>query len=230
VSSSFQTTSSQLQTLNSGVNSGLQTDVQQINSIAGSIATLNQQIVAAQAAGGGQAPNDLLDQRGALLSTLSGLTGVTTTSNADGSINVFVGNGTALVLDQNASTLTTVANPFDASELEVATTLNPTDIISSQLTTGDVGGLLAARTQAIDPAINQLGQVATALAQSANAQQNAGLDLNGQFGANLFSYTGPQAVASSGNTDATTATVSVNDIGSLTADNYLLNYPAAPTR
>ena len=40
----------------------------------------------------------------------------------------------------------------------------------------------AARTQVINPALNQLGQIATALTQSANAQQSSGLDLNGQFG------------------------------------------------
>jgi flagellar hook-associated protein 1 FlgK len=224
VASSLQTTSTQLQNLDTAINTGVRSDVQQINSIGSSIASLNTQIVAATAAGGGQAPNSLLDQRGALLTSLANLTGFTTTSNSDGSINVFIGTGTALVLDQNATALTTVGNPFNASQLEIATTVNPKDIISGQLTSGDLGGLLAARSQAVDPAINQLGQVATGLAQAANAQQNAGLDLNGQFGANLFSIGAPQATASVNNTDATTASVSVNNIGALTADNYLLTY------
>jgi flagellar hook-associated protein 1 FlgK len=224
VASSLQTTTAQLQNLGTSVNAGVTTDVQQINSLASSIASLNTQIVAATAQGGGQAPNSLLDQRGQALTTLANLTGVSTTSNADGSINVFIGNGMPLVVDQSATTLTTVSNPFNASQLEVATTTNPKDIISGQLTSGDLGGLLAARTQVIDPAINQLGQIATALTQSANTQQNAGLDLNGKFGANLFSIAAPQANASSNNTDATTATVSINNVGALTADNYLLTY------
>ncbi len=224
VASSFQNTTTQLQNLNTSINSGLSNDVQQINSIASSIAALNTQIVAATAAGGGQAPNTLLDQRGSLVSSLSALTNVSTTSNADGSLNVFIGSGTALVLDQDSTSLTTVGNPFNASQLEIATTANPKDIISNQLTAGDIGGLFAARTQAIDPAINQLGQVATALTQAANTQQAAGLDLNGQFGVNLFSIGAPAAIASSNNTDATTATVSVNNTGALSADNYLLTY------
>lgn len=224
VASSLQTTTTQLQNLNTGINAGVTSDVQQINSIAGSIATLNKQIVAATASGGGQAPNTLLDQRGALLNSLANLTGFSTTSNADGSINVFIGTGTALVLDQNTTALTTVGNPFNASQLEVATTVNPTDIISGQLNTGDLGGLLAARTQAVNPTINQLGQVATALSQAANAQQNAGLDLTGQFGANLFSIAAPQAIASSNNPDPTTASVSINNVNALTPDSYLLTY------
>ncbi|MFI4889203.1 MAG: flagellar hook-associated protein FlgK [Steroidobacterales bacterium] len=224
VASSFQNTTTQLQNLDASVNTGVTSDVQQINSIANSIKTLNTQIVAATAQGGGQAPNTLLDQRGALLTNLANLTGFTTTNNTDGSINVFVGNGTPLVLDQNTTTLTTVGNPFNAAQLEVATTTNPKVVISGQFTSGDLGGLLSARSQVIDPAINQLGQIATALAHSANAQQNAGLDLTGKFGATLFSVAAPQAIASSNNTDATTASVSVNNVGALTTDSYLLTY------
>ena len=44
---------------------------------------------------------------------------------------------------------------------------------------------------------------------TANAQQNAGLDLNGQLGANLFSVGAPQAIASSNNTGTATASVSI---------------------
>ena len=96
--------------------------------------------------------------------------------------------------------------------------------ISGSITSGDLGGLLSARSQVINPALNQLGQIATALSQSANSQQNSGLDLSGQFGANLFSVGAPLATASSNNTDATTATVSIANTGSLTADNYVLAY------
>jgi flagellar hook-associated protein 1 len=57
-------------------------------------------------------------------------------------------------------------------------------------------------------------------------QQNSGLDLSGQFGADLFSVGAPVATASSNNTDATTASVSIADTGALTADNYVLAYNA----
>ncbi len=152
--------------------------------------------------------------------------GVTTTSNSDGSINVFLGNGQPLVLDQNTYQLSTVPNQFNASQLEVASTASDGASITSSITSGDLGGLLAARTQAIDPALNQLGQIATAVAQSANTQQGSGLDLNGQLGSALFSVGAPVATASSANTDATTASVTLSNIGALTSDNYLLSYKA----
>jgi len=219
------TTSTQLNNLNSDVNARITSDVQQINSIGASIASLNQQIIVSSA-GGAQPPNELLDQRDQLVSSLSQLVGATTTSNNNGSLNVFVGNGQALVLDGVTTTLTTVPNQFNASQLEISTSASNGGSISNDITSGDLGGLLAARTQVINPALNQLGQIATALAQSANTQQNSGLDLNGKLGANLFSVGAPLATASSLNSDGTTASVSITNVGALTADNYLLKYSA----
>jgi flagellar hook-associated protein 1 FlgK len=214
------TTSTQLNNLSTDANTRITNDVQQINSIGTQIATLNQQI--AGNAGSGQSPNALLDQRDQLVSGLSQLVGATTTSNSDGSINVFVGNGQPLVLDNTTYSLTTVPNQFNASQLEVANSNG--NSISSSITSGDLGGLLAARTQAIDPALNQLGQIATAVAQSANTQQASGLDLNGQLGSPLFSIGAPVASASLDNKGAATASVSISNIGALTADSYVLTY------
>jgi len=222
LASSFQSSSTQLNALNADVNTRITGDVTQINADAQSIAQLNQQIVAGSA--GGQTPNTLLDQRDQLVSGLSQLVGVTTTANQDGSINVFIGNGQPLVLENSTTTLATVPDQFNASELQISSSALNGNSISGSITSGDLGGLLQARSQIINPALNQLGQIATALSQSANAQQNSGLDLNGNFGANLFSIGGPTATASSSNTDATTASVSVSSLKALTPDNYLLAF------
>lgn len=222
LASSFQSSSTQLNDLNSAVNSGISADVSQINSYAQSISQLNQQIVSGTVSG--QAPNTLLDQRDALVSSLSQLVGVTTTTDSNGALNVFIGNGQPLVLQGVTTTLTTIPGQFNASQLEVSTSTSNGTSISSSITSGDLGGLLQARTEVINPALNQLGQIATALVQSANTQQNSGLDLNGQLGANLFSVGGPQATPSTSNTDATSASVTIADTGALTADNYVLAY------
>jgi flagellar hook-associated protein 1 FlgK len=230
VAASFQNASGDLSSLNTDVNSRITADVQQINSIASAISTLNQQIVVATAQGGNQPPNELLDQRDQLVSNLSQLVGVSTTTEGDGSLNVFVGNGQPLVLQGQTTPLTTVQNQFNASQLEIGTSQGSQ--ISSDITSGDLGGLLAARSQVINPALNQLGQIATALSQTVNSQQSDGLDLSGNLGANIFSVGTPVATASSKNTDAVTATLSVNPngLGALTADNYLLTFKAgAPT-
>jgi flagellar hook-associated protein 1 len=226
IATSFQNTSAQLNSLNSDVNARITADVTQINSIAASISTLNKQIVIGTAQGGGQAPNQLLDQRDQFVSSLSKLVGISTTTDSNGALNVFVGNGQPLVLQGQVTTLTTVPNEFNASQLEISTSALNGNVISGAVTSGDLGGLLAARAQVINPALNQLGQVATALSQTVNSQQSQGLDLNGQFGAAIFSTPATQALGSSRNTDATTASVSVTSAGALTSNDYVLSYNA----
>jgi flagellar hook-associated protein 1 FlgK len=224
LANSFQTTATQLNGMNSDVNTRISADVQQINSIGQSIASLNQQIVSAS--GSGQTPNALLDQRDQMVTQLSQLVGVSTTTDSNGGLNVFIGNGQPLVLQNVSTTLTTVPDQFNASQLDVSTSTSGGVSINGSITSGDLGGLLSARSQVISPALNQLGQIVSALSQSANAQQNSGLDLSGQLGANLFSVGAPQATASSNNSDATTASVSITNTGALTPDNYVLAYNA----
>jgi len=225
VASSFQNASGELNSLNTDVNSRITADVTQINSIAKAISTLNNQIVTATAQAGGQPPNELLDQRDQLVSNLSQLVGISTTTDPSGALNVFVGNGQPLVLQGQITPLTTVANQFNATQLEISTSASSA-VISNNITSGDLGGLLSARTQVINPALNQLGQIATALSQSVNSQQAQGLDLSGNLGANIFSVGTPLATGSSANTDAVTAAVSVNPngVGALTANDYVLSF------
>ncbi|HEY2465835.1 MAG TPA: flagellar hook-associated protein FlgK [Steroidobacteraceae bacterium] len=225
VASSFQNASGELNSLNTDVNSRITADVTQINSIAKAISTLNNQIVTSTGQQGGQQPNELLDQRDQLVSSLSQLVGISTTTDTNGALNVFIGNGQPLVLQGQVTSLTTVANPFNATQLEIGNSASSA-IISGNITSGDLGGLLAARTQVINPALNQLGQIATALSQTVNSQQAQGLDLSGNLGAPIFSVGTPLATGSSRNTDAVTASVTVdaNGLGALTANDYVLSF------
>jgi len=225
VASAFQNASGALNSLNTDVNSRITADVTQINSIAKAISTLNNQIVTASGQQGGQPPNELLDQRDQLVSNLSQLVGISTTTDPNGALNVFVGNGQALVLQGQVTSLTTVANQFNATQLEISTSASSA-VISNNITSGDLGGLLAARTQVINPALNQLGQIATGLSQTVNSQQAQGLDLSGNLGAPIFSVGKPLATGSSRNTDAVTASVTVNanGLGALTANDYVLSF------
>jgi flagellar hook-associated protein 1 FlgK len=225
VASSFQSASGELNSLNTDVNSRITADVTQINSIAKAISTLNNQIVTGTAQQGGQPPNGLLDQRDQLVSNLSQLVGISTTTDPNGALNVFVGNGQPLVLQGQVTSLTTAANQFNATQLEISSSASNA-VISNSITSGDLGGLLAARAQVINPALNSLGQIATGLSQTVNSQQAQGLDLSGNLGAPIFSVGKPLATGSSRNTDAVTASVTVNanGLGALTANDYVLSF------
>ena len=78
------------------MNSQIAGAVSEINQLAGGIATLNEEIAKVSGRTGGL-PNDLLDQRDALIVQLSSLVDTKTVAQDDGSLNVFIGRGQPLV-------------------------------------------------------------------------------------------------------------------------------------
>ena len=224
----FNDASTRLDNVANGLNSRIRSTADQINSLASSLATINGDIQRAAGAVGGQPPNDLLDKRDNLITQLAKLTNVSTTEDSDGAINVFIGNGQPLVLRSIAIKLQVAPSANDPSQLDIffAGTGGSTNI-TNQLSGGELGGYVQARAQLLDPARNQLGLVAVGLAQTVNAQQSAGLDLQGQLGQALFSVAGPQVLARSENTGAATVSATVSNLGALTGDEYDLRYNGA---
>src|SRR3546814_181259 len=87
----------------SGINQSLSSTVAVINGDAQALARLNDQIVNAQSRYGGQPPNDLLDQRDALVQKIASNIGISTAKQDDGSLNVFTASGQAMVLGKQAT-------------------------------------------------------------------------------------------------------------------------------
>jgi flagellar hook-associated protein 1 FlgK len=224
LASRFSDASTRLDGVAQNVNDKIRADVTQINSLASQLAKLNADIVTARSSFSGQPPNDLLDKRDTILTQLSQYTNVTTTSDSDGALNVFIGNGQALVLRNVSETLTAAPSSLDPSKLDISYSGSGGTIITQSLSGGELGGLFQVRDQILDPTRNQLGLVAVGLATSVNAQQAAGLDLTGQLGSDFFSVSGPQAYPRSSNTGGGSVTASISDIGALTGDEYDLRY------
>jgi flagellar hook-associated protein 1 FlgK len=197
-----------------------------INDLAAQIARLNADISALPGQGREPPANDLLDQRGQLIEQLAQYVGVTTVEQDNGALNVFIGNGQALVVGTKALALTALANEFDATRVEVGYSQGGTTAsISAQLAGGTLGAALAFRREVLDPARNALGRIALGLAEVFNAQHALGLDLDGQLGGDFFeplAASSPVASASSANTGNGVVTVTVSDVGALTASDYLL--------
>src|SRR5690606_20434372 len=133
-----------LDNLEAEINEQLRGEAATINSIATSIAKLNDQIATASGASGSP-PADLLDARDAQLALLAERLDTTTVTQDGGVINVFVGNGQPLVLGGQASKLVAQADPFlpGRVSLAFATPAGPVDVAAS-LSGGSVGGLLDA--------------------------------------------------------------------------------------
>ncbi|MFI4865496.1 MAG: flagellar hook-associated protein FlgK [Steroidobacterales bacterium] len=220
----LQSDDSSLQNLDLQANTQLTSDASQVTSLAQSIAALNKQIMA-DTSQSQQAPNSLLDQRNQLINQLATLATVTTTQQADGSVNVYIGSGQTLVTGTSAATLSTIANPYDPSEdnLALSTAAGPTDV-TRQISGGTLGGTLQFRSQMLDPARNSLGQIAVVLTSAVNAQNQAGLDQSGNPGQAVFSVGGVQVLNDSANTGTAAVTATVGNANAITTDNYLLKF------
>ncbi|WP_175885809.1 flagellar hook-associated protein FlgK [Burkholderia sp. BCC0044] len=219
----------QYDALRQSVNTQLTSTVTQINAYTAQIAQLNQQI--ASASSQGQPPNQLMDQRDLAVSNLSNLAGVQVVRNSDG-YSVFMSGGTPLVVADKSYQLATVTSPSDPSELTVvsqgiagATPQGPNQFLSdASLSGGTLGGLLAFRSQTLDPAEAQLGAIATSFAAQVNAQNALGIDLSGKVGGNLFSTGAPITYANQGNTGNAALSVSFANAAQPTTSDYTLAY------
>ena len=222
--SNLQSDDSSLQNLDLQANTQLTSDASQVTSLAQSISALNKQIMA-DTSQSQQAPNSLLDQRNQLINQLATLATVTTTQQADGSVNVYIGSGQTLVTGTSAASLSTIANPYDPSEdnLALSTAAGPTDV-TRQISGGTLGGTLQFRSQMLDPARNSLGQIAVVLTSAVNAQNQAGLDQSGNPGQAVFSVGGVQVLNDSANTGTAAVSATVSNANAITTDNYVLKF------
>ena len=232
LTSRFASLNDNLNQTRNDVNSQLQTTVSSISAYASQIAELNQRISSTEAGGMGQPANDLRDQRDQLLASLSQQINISTSVASDGSRNVFVGNGIALVLGSQAYTMNTTTSPSDQSSLSVGLQGPGGQTVAlpdSQLTGGTLGGLIAFRNETLNPTQNKLGQVALTLGETFNNQHMLGQDLNGNMGKALFSF-GPVSVQPSGTNNKATASGLVNvsydsaTATNLTASDYQVSF------
>lgn len=207
----------------------LSASVQSINTYATQVASLNVSIKSALSLGSGQQPNDLMDQRDQLITQMNKEIKVSVQAQSDGSMNVFVGNGQALVVGDQAMNLQLVQNPSDPSKVDVAyTNLGKTITLQqSSLQGGNLGSYLNFRDLNLEPARNALGRVALGLAASINGQNQLGLDLNGVAGGALLNAAAPRVNTGVNNTGTATITATIANVSALTTSDYQLKFDGA---
>lgn len=214
---------SQISQFGSQLETQINGDVSQVNTITANIASLNQQISAESVSG--QTPNQLMDQRDQLIDQLSKYVSVKTATESNGAMDVYIGTGQALVTGGVAQKLTTIPGTYDASEVGIAITGGSTSAdITSEISGGELGGLLSARSQVLDPARNAIGQVSVAVANIVNQQQQSGMDLSGAQGQPMFTVGGVQILPASDNTGSSALSVTRGALSALTTDDYKLQF------
>lgn len=220
----FQAIDQRLTDITNGLNGQLTSSVDLVNSYAKQIAVLNGNIKRAVASGNGVQPNDLLDQRDQLVTQLNQEVKATTLKMPDGTMNVFVGSGQTLVVDEQSMSLKVVQSANDPSKMDVAYQTNNSTVVMQQssLQGGNIGAYLGFRDQTLEPMRNELGRVALSLAMTVNQQNQAGLDLRGQPGGNIFNAAAPRVNTGALNQGTATVTASIADLGAITTSDYQL--------
>ena len=223
LSNRFNNLAQRLQDIEKSVNSEVRTITAQVNSLASSIASLNQSIGEMRASGDGNPPNDLMDKRDEALRQLAELVSVQVVNQGDGDVNVFIGNGQPLVIGIKASTFSTTTD--GAIKL---TDNNKSVDVTNQISGGQLGGLLNFRKEVLDPSMNELGRIALAMSDQFNTLQQQGIDLDGDYGQNMFrDINDPQLATNrvkhnSGNAQPNdrALNVTITDVNQLTTSDY----------
>ncbi|MDP1633818.1 MAG: flagellar hook-associated protein FlgK [Gallionellaceae bacterium] len=223
----FQAIDKRLTDIANGLTSQISSSVNIINTYAQQIAALNSNIKRAEAvSGGGQLPNDLLDQRDQLINQLNKEIKVSVLAQPDGTTSVFIGNGQPLVINEQAMSLRVVQSSVDPSKVDISYQAGGKLIPMQQssLQGGSLGAFLAFRDQSLEPARNALGRVAIGMADSINRQNQMGQDLNGALGGNIFYAAAPRVDKGALNTGNASVSATISDISALTTSDYQLRY------
>lgn len=233
--SRLRATSQSLDDLKGGIQQELGQKIASINTIAASIAQVNDQIARAQ--GTGQAPNDLLDRRDQLVRELNGYVQTSQIVADDGTMSVFLGGSQALVLGTITATVSLGQDDFaddTAGKLIITRGGFSTQMDENTLGGGAVAGLLRFVNTDLNAVRNQLGRLTMALSESMNAQHHLGLDLAGNAGGDLLtapSFSGlnvrtPQPPASL-NTGTGSISLAINDVTQFVPSDYEVQFSTA---
>lgn len=227
LASQYRSNSATLNGLEKSSNVKISQAVDDINSCARQLASLNQQIARVQA-GSGNLPADLLDQRDRVLGQLSGLTGINVNENsATGRVDVTLANGLPLVNGDSLCALQAQPAADDPAKTVVAyldASGNSMLLDEEKNSGGTLGGLFAFRNHDLTDARNQLNQLALQMANAFNQVNRGGYDLAGNAGGDIFSLADPQAIANSANQGSATLAIVRSDPAAVQATTYRLTF------
>ena len=210
----FQSFDSYLQDMQEGINGQIRDEVTQINNTTEQLATLNREIGLARARSG-EAPNGLLNQRDQLVAELSERMDVRVVIQDGKTYNVSLPNGQPLVSGTNTFKLEVMDAPDDPQRKVLGyrdsgqnLVVLPEDTVKG----GTLGGLMAFRSESLDKAQNDLGQLAISLAVGVNNVHTTGLDLNGDPGEPFFAIDQTSLSRAAGSLE-----VAISDLGQIAA-------------
>lgn len=183
VASSIQGLASSLSQTSQQLDTSIASTASQINSIAAQIQTYNQQRLTETTPDPGEDA-----QLYSALDNLSQLTNFSTVTQPDGTVSVILGGGSPLVEGSQQFAVSTTSSPAGVQILD-----SQGNDITSQITSGQLGGLLDSRNRVLGSMLGDsqqtgtLNQFATALASTVNGILESGtVSPGGAAGTALF--------------------------------------------
>ena len=217
----FRQLGSQLDGLENEINARLQGAVSVVNEDLRAIAELNGRIVT----DGSNVASALLDERQVLIDRVAQQIDIQTIQQPDGAVNLMMSNGQPLVLSVNTFQLGLQQDEFDPARLQLTVgSTTTTNVVSRQVTGGEIGGMLTFREEMLDSARRDLGVIALGVTETFNAQNRQGLDLDGNLGTDMFAGFTPEVLPSFNNTGAATVAASFADVSAVEPRDYKLRF------
>jgi flagellar hook-associated protein 1 FlgK len=224
--------SQSLDELQTAVKQELTQKADAINTLAQGIAAVNDEIARAQ--GTGQSPNDLLDRRDQLVRELNQYVQTTSIPASDGTVGIFLAGSQALVLGTTVSPVSIVEDDFGdtlKSKLAITRGGQTTTLDENTLGGGEVAGLLRFQNSDLVEGRNLLGRLTLAISTEMNAQHRLGLDLDGNFGGDLFTpidiNTPQNVLAAAQNQTTATLSLAITDASKFAASDYEIAFSSA---
>jgi flagellar hook-associated protein 1 FlgK len=184
----FNSAANQLTQVSSSLNQQVAGDVGQVNSLTSTIASLNAQITSLSPDSDAEI---LEDQRQLAITQLSKLVGLDQISTENNGITLTTSGGAVLVSGNQSFALSTTQV---GGVTHVLAGVSGQDL-TSNLTGGDLGGVLQARDQQLPSYQKALDSLAFGIGTQVNQQNELGLDGNGNPGAAIFSLPPTQSGA-----------------------------------
>jgi len=228
LASRFRQLDAQYELLDQETSQAVQNDVGKVNSLTQQLAQINRQFTRHLRVD--DQPSELVDQRDRLLTELSGLTGIKTRFEVNGSVVVSLGDTVdqGVLVDGGVSREVAVVET-DGRLSFVTDPYGDTKALPNILS-GTIGGALAFREHVLGPAASSLDELATRLTQEANSIHQSGIDLQGRLGLNLFEIKPNARGAAAGVTLAITDNNRVAAAGQFRVIDNELNTSSAESR
>ena len=224
----FQTLQSQLDDTQIETNARIRAAVDSVNQYSTAIAEINTQVLSLSSSTQQHTANDLLDKRDQLVQQLSDQIEVSTVTQNNGTMNVYMGKGVRLVVGSTAETIKAVPDDTYPDRLQIRLGDGDGEIsLQSKIQGGEIGGLSEFTTKTLYPAMQALGQLSLVMADALNTQHAKGVDMNGENGTALFTTPEPEVYSSIRNSGTGIMTATIDDVAALAPSDYLLRYDGA---